>query len=83
MFDVAIWLSVVTAETVCMTSSFSAVRSTVRVSILNCSATARPSVMSSPKLRLEAHGIMMPTVLSHAALQRMPTSALSLPPLLP
>lgn len=28
-------------------------------------------------------GIMMPTVLSHAALQRMPTSALSLPPLLP
>ena len=40
------------------------VRSTVRVSMLNCSATARPSLISSPKLRLDAHGIMMPTVFS-------------------
>ena len=36
-----------------------------------------------PKLRLEAQGMMSPTVSGQAALQRMPTRALSLPPELP
>ena len=39
--------------------------------------------MFSPKLRFDAQGIMMPTVLSQAALHRIPTRALSLPPEFP
>lgn len=39
--------------------------------------------MSMPKFRFDSHGIMIPTVLSHAFLQRIPTRAESLPPELP
>ena len=62
---------------------FVAVRSMTLVSMWNFSATAMPSAMSSPKFRLLSQGRQMPTVSSQASLQRMPVSALSLPPLLP
>ena len=78
------WLfSSVTALSCSISASRTAVRSTTRVSMPNCSARARPSSASMPKLRLEAQGIMTPTVFSQAALHRIPTRALSLPPELP
>ena len=49
----------------------------------NCAARIRASSASGAELRFEAQGMMTPSGLSQAALQRMDTRVQSLPPELP
>ncbi len=83
MFETALSLSVVFSPKILTAIALSSLRSTTRQEIPYLTARSLASFISSAKLRLDWQGIIIPRVLSQAILLKIPTSALSLPPLLP